>query len=245
MKKLVVLFIFILFLGGVCAVRINEVEMNSLEGKEWIELYNDGEEVDISGWEIWEGIYGSSGPKIIITIPNGIIIANNEFYIIKWEGTKLNNDGDFVTLYDSAGNKIDETKTLKDSYKNDKTWQLCGIWEFKESTKGEKNDCVKIDEKPSKTDKEEEKEEENNETPDIIEDNDVQDNQAETSSYSYQTPIQSEVIKLNTKSIKSKNNTEDKDKSVYAKYGFTIFCVLLGTLFILKKKKHKKNEFGR
>ena len=74
---------------------------------------------------------------------------------------------------------------------------------------------------------------------------DFPNNQIQELSDSYKTPIQSEVIKLDTKDIKSENNTKEKDKSVYAKYGFVIFCVLLGTLFILKKDKHKKNEFGR
>lgn len=75
------------------------------------------------------------------------------------------------------------------------------------------------------------------------EDIDLSDNQIEELSNSYKTPIQSHTIEL-TKNIKSENNTEEKDKSIYAKYGFVIFCILLGTLFILKKRKHKKNEFG-
>ena len=47
---------------------------------------------------------------------------------------------------------------------------------------------------------------------------------------------------LNTKDIKSENDKENLDKSDYAKYGFVGFCVLLGFLFILKKRK-VRNEF--
>ncbi|MCK5043625.1 lamin tail domain-containing protein [Candidatus Pacearchaeota archaeon] len=239
MKKFILLFIFILFIGGISAIRINEIEINpgGIDGEnEWIELYNDEPgEKDVSGWEIWEGIYGSSGPKIITTIPEGIIITNNKYYIVSWEGTKLNNNGDFVILYDSFGNKIDETKTLKESSSSTKTWQLCEIWEFKESTKGEKNNCEEHIE---------ETEEENKETSETIEDTIVQDDSVEESPTNYKTPIQSHTIEL-TKNIKSENNTKEKDKSVYAKYGFIVFCVLLGVLLILKKNKHRKNEFGQ
>lgn len=52
-----------------------------------------------------------------------------------------------------------------------------------------------------------------------------------------------EIIKLNPKDIKSENNIEDSNKSVYAKYGLGIFCILLGFLFILKKQKNYKTEF--
>ena len=49
-----------------------------------------------------------------------------------------------------------------------------------------------------------------------------------------------EIIILTTKTIKSQDNKENK--SNYAVWGFVAFCVLLGILFILKKKKYK-NEF--
>lgn len=55
---------------------------------------------------------------------------------------------------------------------------------------------------------------------------------------------ESETIKLNTKDIKSKVDKKNLDKSDYAKYGFVIFCVLLGFLFMFKKRKFKKNELA-
>ena len=49
-----------------------------------------------------------------------------------------------------------------------------------------------------------------------------------------------EIISLTGQTIKSPENNENKSK--YAMYGFAGFCVLLGILFMLKKKKYK-NEF--
>ncbi|GAJ19462.1 unnamed protein product, partial [marine sediment metagenome] len=35
---------------------------------------DDGEsDLNISGWEVWEGIYGKQGPKLILSIPEGTI----------------------------------------------------------------------------------------------------------------------------------------------------------------------------
>ena len=58
-----------------------------------------------------------------------------------------------------------------------------------------------------------------------------------------------EVIKLNPQIIKSEDNKENSDnekisgKRNYPIYGFVIFCVLLGFLFIIKQKRFNKNEF--
>ena len=51
-----------------------------------------------------------------------------------------------------------------------------------------------------------------------------------------------EVIKLTPKSIKTEDNKKELSKENYVKYGFVIFCILLGFLFILKGKTNK-NEF--
>ena len=48
------------------------------------------------------------------------------------------------------------------------------------------------------------------------------------------------IINLSTQNIKSPENKENKSR--YAVYGFVGFCVLLGALFALKKRKYK-NEF--
>jgi len=58
-----------------------------------------------------------------------------------------------------------------------------------------------------------------------------------------QKAIVLETIKLEPKDIKSKSNSENLSKNNYAMYGFVIFCILLGFLFILKKNNFNKNEF--
>lgn len=56
--------------------------------------------------------------------------------------------------------------------------------------------------------------------------------------------VELDTIKLNAKTIKTENNKENSEKSNYAVYGLIGFCVLLGFLFILKKQKNYKTEFG-
>jgi len=240
MKKLILLCFVILLVSNISAIKINEIEMNPEDGsygKEWIELYNDeNEDIDISDWEIWEGIYGSSGPKKILSITNGTVILEKGFYIIEW-GIKLNNNGDFVILYDSFGNKIDETETLEESSSSTKTWQLCDSWEFLEATKGEKNNCENEEEPEEETDEVVEEE--------IIEDVIEEKPEPEELKVVSSGSITPEVIKLSPlspKDIKSEDNIESLDKTDYAKYGFIVFCILIGVLLILKNKRKQKNE---
>ncbi len=244
-----VLFIF-LVVPFVSAIRINEVEMNPPEGKygnEWIELYNDEDnDVNVSGWEVYDGLVS---PRNISTFQENTIMISKEYYIIEISSPKLNNGGDFVTLYNSLGEKIDETKTLKDSLQDDKTHQLCETWEFIESTKGEENNCeIEDDQEPPP---------ENDTGADDYEydyedDDEINESTTETTSIpdygeisngKKQQPITLNIIKLNPKVIKSENDSENnKDLGDYAIYGFVVFCILLGFLFVLKKYKLKKNE---
>ncbi len=48
-----------------------------------------------------------------------------------------------------------------------------------------------------------------------------------------------ETIKLEAKSIKSEGNLEKVDNKNFMKYGFVVFCVLIGFLFNLKRNKYK------
>jgi len=239
MKKLILFCLTVLIFSSISAVRINEIEMNPEDGssgKEWIELYNDeNEDIDISDWEIWEGIYGSSGPKKILSIPEGTIIEKDDFYIIECQN-KLNNKGDFVILYNNNGEEVDKTETLEESSSSTKTWQLCDSWEFLEATKGEKNKCENEEEPEEKT--EEEK---------IIEENQEikEEPKAEELKVVSSGSITPEVIKLEpleTKDIKREDDKKVLDKSQYVKYGFVVFCILLGFLFILKNRRKQKNE---
>ena len=85
----------------------------------------------------------------------------------------------------------------------------------------------------------EEKEEniEEKQEPEVIynEETDEKENKTED--------IKLEVIKLNAKTIKSEDDKEKLNKNNYAKYGFVFFCILLGFLFMLRKKRVNKNEF--
>ena len=53
--------------------------------------------------------------------------------------------------------------------------------------------------------------------------------------------ITPQVIVLTPKHIKSERNKRVLGKKDYAKYGFVIFCTLLGFLFIIKNKRKYKN----
>ena len=213
------------------------------EGKEWIEIYNDEEEsMDLSGWEVWEGISGSSGPKIITTIPDETILQTGEYFIVEFSN-KLNNGGDFVILYNSEGNEIDKTETLKDSSWSSETWQLCDSWEFLEATKGENNKCV------TNIEEEQPIEETKENLPKEITQESIEEYVEEAGDTALQNPdelknrgITPEVISLTPKDIKSEDNTESLDKADYAKYGFIAFCILIGVLLILKNKRKQKYE---
>ena len=52
-----------------------------------------------------------------------------------------------------------------------------------------------------------------------------------------------EIIRLNSKVIKSEDDSKIPSKSDYAIYGFVTFCILLVFLFVLRKYNLKKNEF--
>ena len=55
--------------------------------------------------------------------------------------------------------------------------------------------------------------------------------------------IELKTINLNAQTIKSEENMNNLNKSNYAMYGFVGFCVLLGIVLVLKKRKNCKTEF--
>jgi len=247
MKRIIFLIIFIISITNVSAVRINEVEINPIggtSGNEWIELYNDkNTDVNISSWEVWEGIYGRQGPKLILSIPEGIIIKKDDFYVIELDNARtLNNAGDFVILYNSEGNEVDRTETLKEQEISSKTWQLCNVWEFRASTRGEENNCSKETDtnKESTTQTIEETTESETSSSDE-QSSSEKEITYETLAEKIPSSIKLETINLNPKVIKTENNNEGISKS-YAFYGFVAFSVFLGVLFIIRKKRYK-NEF--
>ncbi len=239
MKRLILICAIVLLVSNISAIRINEIEMNPEdggEGKEWIEIYNDEEEImDLSGWEVWDGLKTPTKRQII---SNETIIEKGDFYVIELKSAVLNNGGDFVILYNSEGNEIDRTETLKDSSWSFETWQWCGSWEFLEATKRENNKCET---------EEEEKEAEANKTEnetEISEESIFEITEDEETGTAKQSTT-AEVIKLTPKNIKSNKDNQILDNSDYAKYGFAVFCVLLGLLFLLRRKNRLKNEFNQ
>jgi len=245
MKK-VLLFLLIILISNISAIIINEVEMNPIEGengKEWVELYNNGEEnTDLSGWKIYDNI-GSR-----YTIPNGTIIEVNDFYIIEFSSAVLNNKGDFVILYNNNGKEIDRTETLKDSSWSYETLQKCGEkWIFINNTKNKENNCEESEENIQE---EEPEETEENISEDEIADDEELTNEEESSivkisSKEIQEGTEEEVktIILTPKDIKSEIDKEQLSKNKLAIYGLVVFCILLVFLFIFKKGKKEKNEF--
>ncbi len=243
-KKFVLIFASILLLSSVSAIRINEVEINPLEGKEWIELYNNEDEgVNISNWKIYDG-----NPQKIFTVPNETLVKNGDYYIILLNRSWLNNDGDYVTLYDSSNNKIDETENLKEEEKSIKTHQLCSsTWKFMASTKGSENNCSEqIPEQPQPTQNQTPEEEtaENLTTseppssiPKSVSNNVTSSPKATTKS------ITLDAIELNSKDIKSEEDKEILKKNL-ALAGVVSFCLGFGALFLIKTLRRKnQNEF--
>ncbi|MBW2980803.1 carboxypeptidase regulatory-like domain-containing protein [Candidatus Woesearchaeota archaeon] len=130
-------------------VLINEFEQNPAgtdTGNEWVELYNPNAfAVNISGWEIWEGL---ASPSVIITVPADTTLNAGSYYIVTGV-SNLNNGGEYLTLYDDSALPIDNSSTLIDNDDND----LCqarvpnGVdtdtgadWTFQRCTQGITND---------------------------------------------------------------------------------------------------------
>ena len=241
-KVLIFVFAFALLLNFCDAIRINEVEMNPSEGKEWIELYNDDEEVNVSNWKIYDGL---SSPKKIYTFLNETKIDAGGYYIVEFSN-RLNNDnnGDFVTLYDNSHQKIDETEILKDTLQSSETHQFCSSsWKFMTSTKGQENDCIVEQVSEPQTTQNETAEEDNPTTQETSDDaQSVSSSAASTPKQAAKT-ITLNTISLNSKDIKSENNKQTLKKNL-ALAGIVSFCLGFGALFFLKKARRKKqNEF--
>ena len=227
MKNLVLLFLIFLFLtSGISAITINEVEPNPAgadTGNEWVEFYSN-EEVNLEGYKI----INNDGDEIVL---NG---SFSRYYVYTFEKQWLDNSDEKIVLY-KEGELIDKTDIFEDNENNDKTWQLCDNWEFVLSTKESENSC---EAEPEETISEEiiNKSEEDLNVTELIE-------QPKT-----EPEKEIQVIKLNTKNIKTQKNQEEEkenffSKKNYATYGLVFFCVLLGVLFFIRKRKLNKNEF--
>lgn len=140
--------VLVLSMASAASVVINEMELNPPEGgAEWVELYNSGNDsVDISGWTatITDGSWVGKFPAV----PAGTIIAANGFYVLNGKSSWNHDNGGFATLFNAAGEKVDETATRKDTLNNDFTYgrhpdghdtNSDGDWGLGYATKGKSN----------------------------------------------------------------------------------------------------------
>jgi len=238
MKKLLLVLIFVILISSVSAIRINEVEMNPIDDcydcTEWAELYS---ETEINLSEYW-----LENSKSQIINLSGI----GEGYIkIDFGKRFLTNSGDKLVLK-KDGQVIDETPTLEDGQNDNKTWQLCGSWEFLEATKGKENKCEE-EENPEESGEGESEEEE---PPEQENDEEEEEDTKEIikvvgrTSKNPENQSNEEEIKpiiLNPQSIKTETNSGEVSKN-YAVYSFIAFSVLLALLFLMKRRKYE-NEF--
>ena len=225
--------VMIIHLSFCSAIQITEIEINPLEGRsgiEWIEIHS-GEELDISNWEIWDGL---TNPKKRYAFGEVEFIDEGEFKIIEFSSSVLNNGGDFLIFYDSEGNEILRTLELSEKSSGENTWQFCEEWEFKEPTKGKENVCGKEEEIVF--------EELVDEEEDIlVEKIALEEKTSENIPKEIKITRKAEPIILEQKdTFEEDTSTEHKDLK---KYIWIVFCVLLGFLFLREKKKSYKTEF--
>ena len=158
---LIGILFFIFLLPNISAVIINEIMYDasgSDSGREWIEIYNDGSEINLTGWKFYEG-----GTNHGLSLIRGdFILGNNEYAIISSDDVSflLEYAGFSGTLFDSSFSLLNsgEELTIKNSsldiinsltYSN--SWgangdgnslQLCdGSFKGKSQTSGSINDC--------------------------------------------------------------------------------------------------------
>ncbi|MCX6764606.1 MAG: lamin tail domain-containing protein [Candidatus Nealsonbacteria bacterium] len=81
------------------------------KGNEWIEIFNGGDALNLSGWQITDVL----GKTQVYSFPQETIIKNNGFLVLPDSLTKitLNNDGDSVLLINPAGETIDNISFKK------------------------------------------------------------------------------------------------------------------------------------
>ncbi|MBI4709316.1 MAG: lamin tail domain-containing protein [Candidatus Portnoybacteria bacterium] len=91
-------------------IQLNEFMPWPKEGKEWVELINQGPEtIDISDWQI-DDIDGGSSPQ---KIPSQTLIDANQILIIEFNKSVLNNDGDEIRLIGQDGKILDSASYQK------------------------------------------------------------------------------------------------------------------------------------
>ncbi|MEM1119019.1 MAG: CotH kinase family protein [Bacteroidota bacterium] len=112
-------------------VIFNEINYNSPQGVDigdWVELYNNGSEQDLTDW-----VFKDSDDAHIFTFPVGTILGENEYLVLTRDNERftsrfpevtnkigdfdfgLSSDGEFIRLYDNANNLVDSVFYLPDN----------------------------------------------------------------------------------------------------------------------------------
>ncbi len=152
MKKGRTLLILCIFLSVMAisyvnaAVYINEIEVNppgADSGNEWIEIFNDGAPINLSGWYL----QNKEGDNYTL---NGIVIT--KFYVL--DGLSgLTNTNQTIKLFDNAGLLKDSFGPLVDGNNDERTWSRMpdgtGDFVFQPATKGIPNQPMSIENKNS------------------------------------------------------------------------------------------------
>ena len=101
------------------SVVINEVEINPLNGAEFVELYNPtSQPVDVSGWSLTPSLTW----KNYVIISN-TIIEPQSFAAFTHHSSWFKDFGDTISLTNSSGDLIDQTPLLADQNNDANTWQ--------------------------------------------------------------------------------------------------------------------------
>jgi len=101
------------------SIVINEVEINTFNGSEYVELYNTtSQSIDISGWSL----VPSASWKNLQILPN-TIIEPKSFLVFTHHSSWFKDFGDTISLKNSSGELIDETHLLIDLDDDAKSWQ--------------------------------------------------------------------------------------------------------------------------
>ena len=268
-KKLLYLIIILLIIPDTTAVIISEIMYAPTFGEnynEWIEIYNDKSDIDLSNWslcgkDILEG-YIDHNEAEALKNGEGLILTEGGYAIITDGGSgtevysnfdvsglalhvdssslcgRLSNTGKEISLENNQESLIDSVTYSSDwgAQDNDNSLQFDETWCEALPTPGNKNNCDV-----------EEISEEITESSEIESSEEISEETENTEKkltiLAVEENIELSPIKLNPKDIKTEENKEELRIDDYAMYGFVFFCILLTFLFILKKNKFNKNEF--
>ncbi|MEK6945895.1 MAG: hypothetical protein AABW63_03815 [Nanoarchaeota archaeon] len=237
-KKIILVFILILFVKNLSAVIISEVELNPIgddAGNEWVEFYSP-DSINLEGYTLTN----NDGDRINLT-------GNfNGYFVYILQKQWLDNSNEKVSLH-KGSELVDQTPILLDSANNNKTWQICEGWSFADSTKGAKNcDKKNIVETDNETTSKNTSLQNGSVNISAMKNNSLinEDESGITSENLVNTNVgakQNEVIKLNAQALKTKDDTSFlKD---YIKYSSIIVFGFLILFLIFLRSRRKRNEF--